>query len=350
MRLNIDKTDLDRAVAAQTITQEQSEALWTAWSQKPGPSRAWTVLAYLGALVIISSMTWFATAAFSDANPWILLTTGAVYFALFTAAGVIFRRRLPSEIPAMLMLTVAVFMVPLTVYAFQRLLGVTQWDSPSSYYDFYVWIDKGWFWMEVTTAVTAAVYLAVFRFELLTFPLSFVLWFMSMDLAPALFGRSIDWEERRAVSIVVGLGILLVSYVLDLVRNRRDYSFWLYLFGLMAFWGGISTGWTDQLGLKILYCLLNLGLIAIAVLFRRAVFLVFGSVGVYLFLYDLSTNVFRNSLAFPLYLSLVGAAILVGAIVLLKQQGRIDGYLERVVPAPLKALIPRRWQSGERTQ
>jgi len=342
MKLRIGREALESAVRDQVISAEQADALWDRFTgTKTDSSRGLTVLAYLGAFVIVSAMTWFATEAFSETNPWLPLATGLAYFALFTALGAVFSRRMSSDIPAALLLTVAAFMVPLTVFAVQRLTGLTDWAALGSYHDFYVWIDRGWFWMEAATLVTAALYLVLFRFELLTLPLAFVLWFLSMDVTPLLFGKEFTWGQGRVVSMVFGLILLAVSYALDLLRRGRDYSFWLYLFGLLAFWCGVSFSSTDQLIFKCLYGLLNLALIAIAVLLRRPVFLVFGAVGVFLFLFDLSANVFRESLFFPIYLSIVGAGILAGAIALLRNQRALDSWLERVIPAGLKRLIPR---------
>lgn len=335
--------DLDSAIEANVLDPEVGENLWS-WleSRQPKSSLGLNVLAYFGALVIISSLTWFVTRAFSEANPAILLVTGFTYSVGFSAVGLILKKRLSSQVPSMLLLTIAVFMVPLTVYALQRVLGLASIENLGSYHDFYTWVNKGWFIMELTTIIVSTIYLIAFKFEFLTFPLAFVLWFLSMDITPLLFGPDFNWDNRKQVSIVFGLGMIAISYVLDLIRKERDYSFWLYLFGLLAFWCAISFSSTDQLILKFLYCGMNLVLIGVAVLFLRPVFLVFGSVGVFMFLYDITNNVFRDSLLFPIYLSLVGVAILVCAILLIKNQKRIDSLLINALPEQIKALIPRR--------
>ena len=71
--------------------------------------------------------------------------------------------------------------------------------------------------------------------------IAFVLWFMSMDLTPWIFGRSeFTWDERRIVSLWFGLAVLVVAYVVDRRERGGDFAFWLHLFGLMAFWCGLS--------------------------------------------------------------------------------------------------------------
>ena len=340
--MKITRDDLEAASQENLLSADQADDLW-AWLQqrKSRQSVGIQILAYLGALVVISSLTWFATKAFSESNPAILLVTGLVYFIGFTVAG-LYARRLESPIPPMLLLTIAVFMVPLTIYAFQKVLGLGSFEGWGSYHDFYVWISRGWFPIELGTLVAALAALALFRYEFLTFPLAFVLWFLSMDLIPLIFGRDFNWDERRLVSMLFGLGMLAVSYALDLRRKGRDYSFWLYFFGLLAFWGALSLSSTDELGPKLLYCGINLLLIVVSMLLKRPVFLVFGAVGVFGFLYDITQNVFRNSLFFPLVLSLVGMAILASAIVLLKRQKAIEAFFERHVSSSLRKWLPRR--------
>jgi hypothetical protein len=76
-----------------------------------------------------------------------------------------------------------------------------------------------------------------------------------MDVTPLLFGKhSWGWDERSKVSVVFGANMLLLAWWIDRqtvqVRNTRvycvteltppqDFSFWLYLFGGLAFTGGM---------------------------------------------------------------------------------------------------------------
>ena len=100
-------------------------------------------------------------------------------------------------------------------------------------------------------------------------PLSVALWFMSMDLAAYLGGHS-SWEFDlvRKVSLAFGLGMVVVAYITD-QRTREDFAFWLYLFGFTAVWGSISSMHSDRELNKLLYCLLNIGFIALGALLRR---------------------------------------------------------------------------------
>ena len=66
---------------------------------------------------------------------------------------------------------------------------------------------------------------------------------MSMDLTPLLFCADVSEPELfQKVSLFFGLAVLLVSYLADLLtETQEDYAFWGYLFGTLAFWGGLST-------------------------------------------------------------------------------------------------------------
>jgi hypothetical protein len=95
------------------------------------------------------------------------------------------------------------------------------------------------------------------------------------------------WHERLWISLWFGLLILLASYFADR-RTREDFAFWGNLFGLMAFWGGMSLMESDSEWRKFLYCIINVALILLAVFLKRRVFVVFGACGVFGYLGYLS--------------------------------------------------------------
>ena len=59
-----------------------------------------------------------------------------------------------------------------------------------------------------------------------------------------------------------------------------------------------------------LYALLNVGLIWLAVKLRRSTFLVFGAIGVHLYLGHLAYEVFKDSFFFPFALALLGLSLI----------------------------------------
>ena len=183
------------------------------------------------------------------------------------------------KIPGGLLFTIAVSLTPLAIYGLQRGTGWWIQSNPGTYRDFYIWIKGSWFLMELGTTTTGLVALKFVRFPFLTAPIAFSLYFMSMDITPLLFGeKTYDWQLRLLVSLWVGIVCIVIAYLVD-IRTRRqdgDYAFWLYLFGLLAFWFGLTFMGDSNEFQKFIYCLINLGLILLSVLLKRQVFIVFG--------------------------------------------------------------------------
>ena len=110
---------------------------------------------------------------------------------------------------------------------------------------------------------------------------------------------------------------MLVGYALEMTRGREDdvpysedFAFWCYLFGLFAFWGGFTAMESGSEFGRILYCLLNVGLILVGVWLRRATFLVFGVLGVHIYLGHLAYEVFKDSVLFPFALAVLGLSVI----------------------------------------
>jgi hypothetical protein len=194
--------------------------------------------------------------------------------------------------------------------------------------------------MEISTILTGLIALRFIRFPFLTFPVAFALWYMSMDLAPIVVAQAyIGWHERLWVSLLFGAVVLVFAYLVDR-RTREDYSFWLYLFGTMAFWGGLSLMESDGEAKKFLYCLVNVGLMFVAILLRRKVFMVFGSLGVFGYLGHLSWSVFQDSMMFPFVLTLIGIFIIFLGVQYQRNQEKIAEAVLRLIPEGIRELLP----------
>jgi hypothetical protein len=92
--------------------------------------------------------------------------------------------------------------------------------------------------------------------------------------------------------------------------RSEDFAFWCYLFGMLAFWGGLTSMNSGSEIKQGLYALLNVGLIWLAVKLRRSTFLVFGAIGVHLYLGHLAYEVFKDSFFFPFALALLGLSLI----------------------------------------
>jgi len=188
--------------------------------------------------------------------------------------------------------------------------------------------------------MAGAVALRFIQFPFLTAPIAFTLWYMSMDMTPLLFGQqTFTWNQRLAVSVVFGVLMLIAAYFIDR-RTRQDYAFWMYLFGMMAFWGGLSLMEGGGPWSKFTYCLINVALIALSPLIERRVFVLFGSLGVAGYLGYLAFELFKDSLLLPLALTALGLAVIGAAILYQKNRVRLEGIIWKSVPAGLRKLSP----------
>jgi hypothetical protein len=231
-------------------------------------------------------------------------------------------------------------MTPLAIYGLERAIGVWPQGAPADFQSYHIWVKGSWILMEVGTVISGLIALRFIRFPFLTFPIAFSLWYMSMDLTPLLIGKpEFTWRERLWVSLCFGLVILLVTYLIDR-RTADDYAFWGYLFGLMAFWGGLSLMESGSEWKKFLYCLINVGLIILAVFLQRRVFVVFGACGVSGYLGHLSYNVFKDSFLFPMALSLLGLTVIYLGVQYQRHRERLEEAVLDMIPVSIRRLRP----------
>ena len=337
----IRRHDLEQA-AAGIITTDQVDALWQKLGDRvvarPGFDLV-HLLWYAGALVIIGAMGLFTTLAFAQLGGGILVVVAVVYAALFTLAGDrLWRRGLRT--PGGLLVAVAVTMAPLAVYGAQDALGWWTHADPGDYRDFFRWIKASWLPMEVATIVAGAIALRCYRFPFLMAPVAVALWFLSMDLVPWIFGEDWDsWEQRKVVSLWFGLAMMITAWLVDL-RARGDFAFWLHLFGIMAFWCGLTLMDSDSELAKAAYCAINLVLLALSLFLQRRVYAVFGALGIAAYMSHLAADVFGDSLLYPFALSLIGLAIIGAGLLIHRRRPAIEEALRRALPQALWSLRP----------
>ena len=342
MTERFDAKDLAKAEHAGILQPGQAQALLSFLQQQPqsrGSFQLAHVAFYFGALLIMGAMGWLLTEAWMRVGDWALLMIAVLYITLLTLFAVGLQRR-DQPIAGGVLGAVAVSIVPLAVFAIERLLG--WWpldDAQTDYHQYYTYVQGGWLLMEAATVVAGLLMLRLIPFPFIVMPIALALWFMSMDLSEWFYGSPFSWEQRRIVSLWFGLALLLVFLVID-GRTRRDYAFWGYLAGLAAFWGGLTlmdSG--SDLG-KALYCLINLGLMAVALLLRRPVFMVFGAMGVAAYLGYLSYEVFAESLLFPLVLTLIGLGVIGLGVLYQQHRQALSKRLRAQLPSSLLQLLP----------
>ena len=302
------------------------------------------VLWYAGALIIITAMGLFSTAAFSALGGFALTATAFLYALGFVLLGQRLWRSPDLRVPAGLCIAVAVSLAPLAIYGLQDGFHLWSFDKPGSYKDFFPYINGSWIYMELGAVVAAAIALRFFPFPFILLIAAVALWFMSMDIV-RWFGSDAlgDWELRRRVSLAFGLFMIAVAWALDLLRARHgDFGFWLHLFGAITLWSALAFSESSTEFGKGMFCLISIAFITFGLFLNRRIYAVLGTIGIAGYLGYLAADVFKDILAFTFALSALGLAIIFLGIAFQRRQRQINAAIERHMPAALRALRPAR--------
>lgn len=343
--MNLTRDHLDRAAERGVITPEQVAPLWAflAESTADVPSfRFGHILYYVGGLIAIGAMTLFLNLGWERFGGFGLFAIALAYAAAALALVEFFLRRKQLRIPAGIMGAFVVALTPLAIYGLQLALGY--WPNGEAYRDFHIWIDWRWLLMELATLAVGAILLWRYRLAFMVMPVAVTLWYMSMDLAPFLFGgNGVDWHTRKLVSLWFGLAMIAFAFWVDLrTRQEQDYPFWLYLFGALAFWGGLSMlDSASELG-KFGYLCINLVMIGAGAVLSRRTFVVLGGIGAAGYLWHLADQLFRDSLLFPFALTAIGLAVVWLGVVWQRNEQAVTERLRALLPAPMRQLVERR--------
>ncbi len=339
--------DLRAATEAGVIAPGDLDGLlaFLATRQASGPATGSTfdavhLLWYAGALIVIGAMGLFTTLAFSQMGGEALTAIAFVYALLFATAGHYLWTAKNLHTPGGLLIAVAVSMAPLAVYGIQDAFGAWgKFGNPKEIRDFYVWIKGSFVFMELAAIAAAVLALRFYRFPFIVMIAAVALWFLSMDIVPWITGSALSsFETSRRVSIWFGLGIIIAAVAVNSRQRTGDFAFWLYLFGVLTFWGGITatSGGTNLA--KAMYCAMNVGFLLISVFLGRRVFALFGTIGIAIYLGDLAEKVFKDSLLFPFALSLIGIGIIALGLYYYRHQDATRQWLDGWLPAGLKRL------------
>jgi hypothetical protein len=357
--LRITRGDLDRAADAGLLQEGQAGALWhylrgqvqTRYASDEPPRFSFThVLYYLGGLIAIGAMSVFMTLGWTRFGGW------GVFFIALLYSGIAWKlaRRFEVQgqaIPMGIMATLIVVLVPLATWALQQALGY--WPEVDgvrdSYRAYHARIDWRWLTLELATLAAGAGLLYRWRAPFMLMPIAATLWYLSMDLALLILdpgvspGDASAWIFRKWFSVAFGAATMLFALLVDLRnRSRLDYAFWLYLFGLLSFWVGLTSLGSQALSGKLIYLAINLALVLLGAVLGRRTFTVFGALGVALVLGDISRRYFQDSWLFPIALSLIGLAIVYAGFVWSRHEVRLTAHLRAMLPRQLQDWLARR--------
>ncbi len=341
--MKLTRTKLQDAARQHIISAEQADTLYEFLKSHPGNEPTFDlthVLYYLGGLIAIGAMTLFMNLGWESFGG-----TGIVGISLIYAAiGFKFTASFDSRgyiVPAGICATFVIALTPLFIYGLQQALGL--WPDDSTYQDYHRYIQWHWLYMELGTLAVGVVLAWKFKYPFMVMPIAVTLWYMTMDLSAMISGGDMDWELRKLVSMYTGLLMIGLAFWVDIrSHSKADYAFWLYLFGVIAFWGGLSLQNSDSELAKFIYLCINLLMIGIGVLLIRRVFVVFGALGSCGYLAHLADDVFRDSWLFPIALTAIGLAIIYLGILWQKNELLITEKARLILPPALRKLLESR--------
>lgn len=340
--MKINRRMMDKAVEAKVISQEQSQQLFDFLKKLPdqGPEFNLTnVLYYFGGLIAIGAMTLFMGLSWELYGKSAVFILSLSYSIMGLALAHVFRNK-SHDVPAGICATFTVCLTPLTIYALQNILGI--WPDDSKYYQFHYYIKWNWLYMEFGTIIVGLILAWLYRYPFMIMPIAVTLWYMSMDLTSMINGYY-DFELSSIVSMYFGLITVLIAFWVDVrSAHSKDYAFWLYIFGVIAFWVGLSCQSSDSELSKFFYLCINLAMIALGVVLSRKIFVIFGALGCCFYLGHLAYQVFEFSYLFPIALTLIGIGIIQLGVLWQKNEACLTQRLRSFLPKPLQHLLEAR--------
>jgi hypothetical protein len=338
--MKITRTNLNAAVENNILTTDQADKLAEFLKNQPGagPSFDFThVLYYLGGLIAIGAMTLFMNLGWESFGGWGIFFISLLYAGAGLKLTNLFQRK-GYAVPAGICATFVVALTPLAIYGIQQALGL--WPDESTYREYHQYIKWHWLYMEFGTLAVGAIVAWKYKYPFLIMPIAVTLWYMSMDVAAMLAGGRPEFELRALVSMYFGLLMVAMAFWVDVrARKTADYAFWLYIFGVIAFWGGMTAQHSDDELSKFIYFCINMLMIGVGVLLVRRVFVVFGAIGGSLYLGHLASTVFRDSWLFPIALTAIGLLIIYLGVLWQRNEKAITEKARSILPAQLRELL-----------
>ena len=247
------------------------------------------------------------------------------------------------KIPAGLLITMAVCMVPLAIYGLEAYFNFWPDDAQGVYRDFYWEIEGKWIVMEIGTILAGIAALYYFPFPFITAPIFFAAWFLTMDIIPFLFGKKIrTWQQKSWISLTLGLVLLAIGFIIDRKKEPK-YAFWSYFFGTLSFWAGLNVlVWDKNEWILFIYLIINLIMMCLAILLRRNVLMIFGAVGMIAYLSHLAYTLFEDSILFPFVLSFMGLVVIYLGVIYQKNLDWIQNNIFDHLPSGIKTYLNNR--------
>lgn len=191
-RIDIARADLDDAATRGLLPPDTVAALWTHLAGRgAGTARRRTaavapapesprfsfthLLYYFGGLLAIGAATLFMTEGFQRLGSWALFAIAVAYAAACVWAAARLDAR-GLAIPAGIVATLAICLVPLATWAIQHAFGLWPEGGTDNYRRYHTHIDWRWLTLEFGTLAAAVVMLWRYRLPFMVMPVAVTVW------------------------------------------------------------------------------------------------------------------------------------------------------------------------------
>lgn len=322
------------------ISNDKLNAFWTDLeiTKSTGTGLFTKYLYYFGAMIVIAAMAWFIDLGFHTFGSGGIFLIASLYACLFAFIGSKIWHKKNLRIPGGILLTLAVCMVPLAIYNLEAYFNLWQESHVRDYYTFYDRIEKKWVPIEAITMFIGATLLYFYRFPFLTVPIFFFGWLLSYDIVPFIFEETYSVNLQNWIACIFGLTLIAFGFINDREKNE-DFAFWNYLFGTLSFWIVlILLFWVNEFT-TFIFCLVNLLMMCFSIFAKRKILLIFGVLGVLIYLFHLFYNLFEDSFIFPFILSLIGVFVIYMGILYQRNQHQIEMFMLGLLPINFRNWI-----------
>ena len=232
----------------------------------------------------------------------------------------------------------AVFIVTLTppaVYGIQQILSLWPEIGIAAYNSRIQWL---WLTIEISALAVGLAILWRYRYSLLMLPIAICIWYVFIDTVLLFYAENSDFITRALASIYCGLLLISLALFINIkIHTKQDYAFWLYICGVIFFWGGLTVQHSGGEWSKFLYCIINIAMLGVGVLLARRIFVILGAIGICIYIGYLAAEVFENSWAFAIILIAIGFAMILLGVWWQKN--------ETVLAKKCRRLLPHSWQN-----
>lgn len=340
--MEISRENFIQAALKTGIPKNKIEEIWSILEmQESKTSLVAKWLFYFGAMIVIGAMFWLIIVNWNDWGGGEIILISILYGLFFTLVGAKLWDKPDLKIPGGIFITLAVCMVPLAVYGIETYLNIWPKELHQLGSDnFILRLKESWLFMELATIAAGLIALKFFPFAFITAPIFVSCLLLATITIPELLGRHLTYEHSQWIVLLFGLMMLMIAYGIDR-KGKRDFAFWGYVFGTMTFWIALTQLiWPRSEGMYFVFFLINVVMMIFSILLKQKVLMIFGAIGAFLYLEHLMDIVLKDSILFPLAMSLVGIFIIFLGVIYQKNAKQIENKLLGILPNWIKHLLP----------